>query len=225
MTIMPGELLLINPRKRKTKTKRAAPRRARAKSRTSARRKAPVIVMANPSPRRRRSRLGALRTKAKRVGRRYKRNPISKLSFSNISSMAKHAALGASGALAVDLAFGYVKPYLPASMQSPIDAAGGMNPMYFLAKGGVAVVAGVLGQKVTKHAGDMAAGSLTVSAYEMLRTFVPASMQLGAYMNPAAMAGRRNAPPQLRQGMQRFVSGQTPGMGRYDAPVNTLYQG
>lgn len=216
---MPGELLLINPRKRKTKAKRAAPRRA--KKRTT-RRAAPVIVMANPKRRSRRGRIASLRTSVKRASRKYRRNPIGgkvRFSMNSIIAMTKGAAIGAAGALAVDLAFSYAKGYLPASMQSPTDATGAINPMYFAAKGAVAVGVGVLGGKVTKHATAMAAGSLTVSLYEVMRSMVPASVQLG-YINPAMLANRRMAP----KGVGRFVSG-APRMAGYNPPVGTPYMG
>ncbi len=205
---MSGELLLVNPRKRRAKrtTARRTARKTTAKRRT---RRAPV-VMANPAPRRRR-RLSALKTRAKRAIRKYRRNPAPRLSFNAITNMAKDAALGAAGALAVDVAFGYAKGYLPANMQSPVNADGSINPLYFAAKGGLAVLAGVLGSKVTKHAGHMAAGSLTVSAYEVMRSFVPMSVNLGGmgYQSPARIAGRR-AP---RPAVGAYVSGYKPPVG------------
>jgi hypothetical protein len=208
---MSGELLLINPRKRKTKTKRTAPKRRR---RVAAKRRAPVVVMSNPAPRRRRSRLSAVRTKVKRASRKYRRNPAPRLSINAITGMAKNAAIGAAGALAVDVAFGYAKGMLPASMQSPLGADGSVNPLYFAAKGGLAVLVGVLGSKVTKHAADMAAGSLTVSAYEVMRSFVPVSVNLGGYSSPARIAGPRRAVPRLNQ----YVSGAS--AGGYKPPVS-----
>jgi hypothetical protein len=217
---MPGELLLINPRKRKA-AKKAAPRRAK---RRTVKRAAPVVVMANPKRRSaRKSRMSHLKTSVKRAGRKYKRNPIAKLSMAGIGGMAKNAALGAAGAIAVDVGFGYVKNMLPVSMQTPTDGAGAMNPLYFVAKGAVAVAAGMLGSKVTKHASTMAAGSLTISAYEILRSFIPTTVTLG-YMNPAQMASRRMA-PKPAQDMARYVSGPGSKMNGYSAPVNSLYMG
>lgn len=210
---MSGQLLLINPTKRKAK-RATAKRRVKRKA-ASTRRSAPVVVMANPSPRRRGRRLSALRTKVKRASRKYRRNPSPRLSLNSITGMAKDAAIGAAGALAVDVAFGYGKTVLPASMQSPINADGSINPMYYAAKGALAVLVGVLGTKVTKQASHMAAGSLTVSAYELMRSFVPISVNLGNYTSAAPLAGNRRAvpPPRLRN-MSQYVSGYTP-------PVNT----
>lgn len=215
---MPGELLLINPRKRR-KARATAPKRA-AKRATSRRKKTMQHMTAyhqNPAPRRRR-RLSAIKSSVKKV-RRYSRNPISKFSISSITGMAKNAAVGAAGALAVDALFGYAKTMLPASMQSPISDSGGVNPMYYLAKGGLAVAVGVLGSKITKEAGNLAAGSLTISTYEIFRSFIPVSIPLG-YVNPAQLANRRMRPPQ----MNKFVSG-GPSMSGYTAPVNKPYMG
>jgi len=213
---MSGELLLINPRKRtrRAKAKRAAPRRTKRRAKARA-----PIVFSNPSPRRRRSRLSAIRTKARRVGRKYRRNPIGKVSLNGLTGMLKTAAIGAAGALAVDVAYGYAKGYLPASMQQPTDATGSLNPLYFAGKIGLAVVAGMVGGKVTKHASAMAAGSLMVTAYEVGRSLMPASIALG-YINPAQLANRRMAP---RQQMNRYVSG--PRMAGYRPPSDQLYMG
>ncbi len=207
-----SELLLVNPRKRRAAAKRKT---AKRRVRRAAPRRSPVVVMANPSPRRRRSRLSTLRTKVRSVRRKYKRNPFPSLSTSGIAAMAKGAALGAVGAIAVDVVFGQVQSYLPASMQSPVDATGALNPLYFVAKGAAAVVLGKLGAKVTKHATTMAEGSLTVSAYEALRSFVPSSLTLG-YVAPAMQVGRR--PAAARPAMGQYLSG-------YKAPVNNKYMG
>ncbi|HJW55871.1 MAG TPA: hypothetical protein VJ577_11405 [Burkholderiaceae bacterium] len=215
---MSGELLLINPRKRKT-ARKSATRKTKTK-RHAKRRSSSVVVMANPAPRRRRSRLSALRTKVKRASRKYRRNPAPKLSINSITAMAKDAAIGAAGALAVDVAFGYAKTALPASMQEPTATDGSINPMYFAAKGGLAVLVGVLGAKLTKHAGHMAAGSLTVSAYEVMRTFVPLTVALGGYRGPRVAAPRRQA--SRVNGMGQYVSGARSG---YTPPSARPYLG
>jgi len=210
---MSGQLLLINPKKRKAK-RTATKRRVKRKA-TSHRRSAPGVVMANPSPRRKR-RLSALRTKVKRASRKYRRNPAPRLSLNSITGMAKDAAIGAAGALAVDVAFGYAKGILPASMQAPINADGSLNPLYYAAKGGLAVLVGVLGAKVTKQAGHMAAGSLTVSAYELMRSLVPMSVNLGNYTNAAPLAGSRRTTQRIAPGMRsmgQYVSGYKPPVG------------
>lgn len=216
-----SELLLINPRRRR-KAKRSSPKRRRnpvhAKSTHNRRRR--VHRMSNPvAPlRRRRHRVSAVRHhNPRRRKHGYRRNPIAGLSVNSIMGMTKDAAIGAVGALAVDVAYGYVKGWLPASMQSPNDATGSVNPMYFLAKGGVAVLLGVLGKKLTNKAGHMAQGSLTVTMYDLLKGFVPASVNLG-YVSPGHMAGSnasRTGPSQVFQarGMHEYV-----GMSGYESP-------
>lgn len=224
---MSGELLLINPRKRKAK-RTTTRRKARKHTTRSRRRSAPVVVMANPSPRRRRSRLSALRSKVRHVRRKYRRNPLPRFSLGAITTMAKGAAVGAAGAVAVDVLYGYAKSMLPASMQSPTDGAG-INPMYFLGKGALAVAVGVLGRKLTSHAAAMAEGSLTVQAYQLMSAMMPASIAMG-YASPARVM--RGA-PRVGQFVSEFVSGRPapavtgmPGLGgRYDAPVNQVYMG
>lgn len=217
---MSGQMLLINPRKRRAATRRAAPRKRKTHTAASRRRRAaPVVVMANPSPRRRRSRLSALRTRARHIGRKYRRNPTHRLSFSSITSMAKSAAIGAAGALAVDVGFGYLKGMLPANMQTPVDASGAMNPLYFAAKAALAIGVGVLGKKVTKHAGEMAAGSLTVQTYEIMRSFVPTPISLGNVPSAGRPVGVPRVSPSGRViGMSQYVSG-------YTAPSNEAYMG
>jgi predicted MFS family arabinose efflux permease len=89
--------------------------------------------------------------------------------------------------LVVPLTFGTA--YLPAAIATPNDSAGGPNYGYYAAKGALAMAIGVLGAKVVRPdvARQLAAGSFTVMAYELLRpmaqNILPASMSLG-WMNP-----------------------------------------
>lgn len=200
-----SHLLLINPRPRKgsaaAKAKMARLRSMKKSSPKKRRRATTVVVRANPAPRRaRRARVHAVARHSPK--RRYKRNPIRGLSMGSISAMAKGAAIGAGGALVTDLAFGYGKSFLPVSMQTPVNlSTGAMNPMYFLAKAGVAIALGLLGKKVTKHAGTMAEGALTVNAYEVIKSMVPASVSLGNYSSPSAprlSASRSTTRPSLK---------------------------
>lgn len=219
-----SEMLLINPAYRK-KAKRASPARKRAK-RTKARRAKNTVPHYCPNPTHaRRRRVSAVKKHRARRRSSYKRNPIAGLSMGSITSLAKGALIGAAGAVAVDVAFGYAKSVLPASMQSPVDVSGNMNPMYFLAKGGVAVLLGVLGKKITRQAGKMAEGSLTVTMYDALKGFVPASIALG-YVSPGAvLQGHRQSSlprPVNRPQVAQYVGGYDPssarmreGMGQY----------
>jgi hypothetical protein len=66
-----------------------------------------------------------------------------------------------------------------------------------------------------------AQASLTIQAYQMIGSLLPASMPLG-YMNPARVVnGRAVIGPNVRQSVQRFVPGSTPLLSRYTMPGAT----
>lgn len=197
-----SQLLLINPRKRSSRRKprTAAQRRATAKmlAANRSRRKGRNVNAraSNPAPAVRRRRRNPIAAKSHS---RRRRNPIAaskqvSLSANSVMSLAKAGAVGAVGAVAVDVVYGYAQPYLPSAMQSPVDSAGSINPLYYLAKGGMAVLVGVLGRKVTRHAGNMAQGSLTVTLHDAMKALMPSGISMGSvgYMSPGAPV--RNAP-------------------------------
>lgn len=191
-------MLLLNPRRRRKARKAKRSRRSRRpmtakqlkffgprKARRSRRRT--ITMHANPAPRRsRRSRRRSLGA----VTRRFRRNPISgttiRASMGSITRSIGNAAVGAAGAVAVDVAMGQAGRFLPASVMARYNAAGGINPMYYVAKGGLALAVGILGAKFLPGkmkgiAAKAAEGSLTVQGYEVLRAMVPASVMLGFY--------------------------------------------
>lgn len=147
-----GQLMLINPRKR-----RATKRKATTKKRRTYRK---VAVKSNPAPairRRRRS----IRAVAKSSRRRVKRNPIG---MTGILGTLTDAAIGAGGAIAVN--FVYDKLPLPATMKMGVTGQA--------TKAALAIGVGILGKKVLgRSAEKMAAGALTVIAYDMIRSFMP----------------------------------------------------
>jgi hypothetical protein len=147
-----GQLMLINPRKR-----RATKRKATTKKRRTYRK---VAVKSNPAPairRRRRS----IRAVAKSSRRRVRRNPIG---MTGIMGMLTDAAIGAGGAIAVN--FVYDKLPLPATMKMGVTGQA--------AKAALAIGVGILGKKVIgRSAEKMAAGALTVIAYDVIRSFMP----------------------------------------------------
>ncbi len=236
---MSGQLLLINPRKR----------RAGGKRRTAAQRAATARLVAMNKSRRRNP---AKRTAAKRraapvatVARRRTRSTVAKrrsaprkssgaaLNFSvnGLMKTAKQAGIAAGGAVAVDYAFGMVKSYLPVSMQSPADAAGAMNPLYFLGKGLLAVAVGVFGSRFMGRdtAAAMAQGSLAVTAYTALRGVMPASIAANlGYYSPATNASLR--PPSIANvtDLRAYLSAQGSNAARgtnraYDNPGMSAY--
>lgn len=201
---MSGQLLLVNPRRRRRKAapgrtsrriKRAAPRRRRRRNPIGA-----YVSAANPIRRsyKRRRRHNPLSLTRRR--RRYGRNPISGVNSRSIVNLIKEGFMGAGGALAVDIITGYLP--LPAALKSPADGAGGINYMYYAAKTGLALLLGTAGRKVLgAKAQQMAIGSMTITAYTLMRQMLPSGITLG-YQGPGHMAG-----------MNRFVSGN--GMGAY----------
>ena len=149
-----AQLMLVNPRKRRrTTTKR--------KTTAVARRKSPV--------RRRRT---VARPATRRVTRR-RRNPIQR---KGIMNQVQPAFVAASGALALDLAWGFLP--IPANLQ--------MGPLRYLAKGAGAIGIGILAGNVVnkKTAEQMATGALTVILHDAMRevtqTMVP-TVPLGYY--------------------------------------------
>jgi len=144
-----AQLMLINPRKRRAKRK-AAPAKRR------------VAVRSNPVPpiKRRRSRRTSLKTVARR-SRRIRRNPIG---LNGIMGTLTDAAIGAGGAIAVNFAFD--KLPLPLSMKSGMVGVA--------SKAALAIALGTFGKKFMGNtAGKMAAGALTVIAYDLAKQLLP----------------------------------------------------
>jgi hypothetical protein len=76
------------------------------------------------------------------------------------------AAMGASGALVLDVVYGYLNPYLPVTLQS--------GWMQVLVKGAAAVGLGMVGMRVLgrERGKVLMLGALTVTAYSALRSAV-----------------------------------------------------
>jgi|SRR5712671_455324 len=196
-----GTLAIINPsrrkrhgKKRRTPAQRAATRRMLAANRASR----GGSVKRNPlfsfGRKRRTKRYHAV---ARRSRRRVRRNPFGLRGMrgmsGNVFGLMKAGAIGAGGALTVDIGMGMLMKAVPlnAQGQSPIakfNADGSTNWFYYLTKGGIALALGTLGRKlpfIGKHAGQMAEGSFTVMSYDLLRNMLGANLPLGAYFNPA----------------------------------------
>lgn len=194
---MASLLLVGNPakRRRKASTRRpsAAQLRARAKFAAMARaraakarsgRKSASSTTTRTNPVKRRRHVTA--RKAHHARRRTRRNPAN-LNLRGITAQLKIAALGAAGALASDVAFGFAAPYLPAMVSSPISATGGINYAYYAAKGAMNIGLGLLLNKVSRsNAAQMTHGALTVTMSDAFRQFARAnvpSLALGAYVS------------------------------------------
>lgn len=211
-----AELLLLNPRRRRRKHKAVKSRkrvhrrlkaafrrkrrhRARAVHRMRRRRSLVVVGKSNPVRRKRRFRL-----------RHYSPNPInSPMGF--VKQTLVPSAVGAGGALGLDVLLGFATPYLPDSVtSSPI-----FRPMVRIAG---AVGLGMLATKVVgrKMGEQIAAGAITVTVYDVLKGLVKSvapTLALGendytamGYYSPGMQVGNEEI-----SGMGQYVE----GLGEY----------
>ena len=188
-----AEMLLINPRKRKAarKARRATPI---AKRRVHARRRKNPIVAAK-----------------RRVMRR--RNPISMGMGGGYMTAIREALMGGAGAVAMDLVFGQVNKFLPATLQKTAGTVGTGDAI----KAVLTVFIGQALNKPTRGFSKKAAqASLTVQAHDIIRSFVPATMALG-YYSPAMTAQGTNRVGPIRKGVNAYTSGGTPLLNAYQA--------
>jgi hypothetical protein len=147
------------------------------------------LLLANPRSRKRRKaapkrrrRLASTSTVRVSKRRTYKRNPS--LRGGSLVTQVKNAAIGASGALAVDFAMQRM-PFIPANFtQGPMGAA---------TKGAVSVALGMIIGKVLKKpalGAQLAAGGMTVAAYEGIKGAVGPSIGLsGMPYNTGGLLG------------------------------------
>jgi hypothetical protein len=184
------ELLIANPRPKKRRKMSALQRkyfgkRRTTKSRSKARRVRVVRVSRNPrpvrrrrspsravavaAPRRRASRPRRLYARARSAGRSFssRLGGTSKKLFGMIPSKIVPAMVGAGGALAVDMAWGYLP--IPASLQTgplaPVTRIGAILAMGYAAK----FVAG------ETYAQEFTVGGLTVTMYDLAKTWMQAN--------------------------------------------------
>jgi hypothetical protein len=188
-----AEMLLINPRKRK------AARKARRATPIAKRR-----VMA----RRRKNPIAAVK---RRVMRR--RNPIGMGMAGGYMTAIREALMGGAGAVAMDLVFGQVNKFLPATLQKTAGTVGAGDAI----KAVLTVFIGQALNKPTRGFSKKAAqASLTVQAHDIIRSFVPATMALG-YYSPAMTAQGTNRVGPIRKGVNAYTSGGTPLLNAYQA--------
>lgn len=191
-------LLLLNPSRRK--------RRKSTKRRTAAQRAATRKLVALNRRRSRKSSVTTFKVNTmKRRSRRYRRNPSARgrglsLSTAGAMSIVKPAAVGAVGALSVNLIMNQLGSSLPATLTD-----GKMN---YVTRAAVAMLLGVFGGKVPglrPYARSMAQGSLTVTLSDLGREVAAgaginlAGMGRVGYINPGFIAtpwaaGRGNMP-------------------------------
>lgn len=232
------EMLLINPRPRRKSRKApsAAQRRARAafaamaraRAGSAKRRRRPARRRRNPIPpgatpvlhaapaRRRAARRRNPAPMLARHRRSRRRNPISLGSTSAYVSMIKQGLIGGAGALAVDVAMGYISPYLPATLQRTPGQVGVGDAV----KAVITIALGKVLDRPTKGLSMQAArGALVVQSHALLAQMLPSTMTLG-YAVPARVANVSNriGPNSLR----RYTApGATPLLNRYITPGAT----
>lgn len=212
-----AEMLLINPRKR---------RGHHARKTTAAKRR--VVRHRNPiagtvTVRRRKNPLAALRRRHVGVSRR-RRNPIGAGAGGSYMNQIKAALIGGAGAVAVDLIYGQVQSYLPASMQRTAGTVSTGDAV----KAIITVALGKLLNKATKGmSGKAAQASLTVQAHDILKTFVPATMTVGGlgYASPARLVQGTNRVGPIRRGMNAYTGGNPPLLNAYTSGSSQLLNG
>jgi len=202
-----AEMLLINPRKRST-------RKSNPKRRVMRRKPNPVTAMVrrkrNPlaAMRRRRNPLARMRTR--------RRNPIGGAMMGNYMTQIREAVIGGAGALGMDLVYGQINSFLPAALKRVPGSIGAGDAV----KAVITVALGGLLSKPTRGLSDKAArASLTIQAYDILKSFVPSSMTIG-YASPALIAQGTNRVGPIRRGMNAYTNG-TPLLNAYMSPGKT----
>lgn len=133
-------------------------------SKAAAYRALPTIARPNPA-RRRRRRIGS--TAVRRVRRRVRRNPLPSMG-GLMKTLIQPAAAAAVGALALDIAFGYLP--IPANLKT--------GPLNLLTKtAGAVALSMIAGKVVNKAAGQqMGIGALTVVLHDAAKAFIAQSM-------------------------------------------------
>jgi hypothetical protein len=186
------QLLLINPRRR---TKKSHRRRARNSRRRTRRAAGGFRIRRTRHKNPRRYKRRARHRNPRRYHHRKRhRNP---LSVSGLKGVLMPAAIGAAGGLALDVAWNYLSPYVPASIS-------GSPYLIAAAKIAAAVGIGMLARKfLGRDKGNaVMAGAVTIQVYSLasfaLAGKVPGLSGLGAYMGPRLSGlGSPNPAPYL----------------------------
>ena len=202
-----AEMLLINPRKRGTRkaTKRRVVRRKNPVTAMVRRKRNPLAAM-----RRRRNPLARMRMRTRR------RNPIGGAMMGGYMGQIREAVMGGAGALGMDLVYGQINSFLPAALKRVPGSIGAGDAV----KAVITVALGGLLSKPTRGLSDKAAkASLTIQAYDIMKSFVPSGMTIG-YASPALIAQGTNRVGPIRRGMNAYTNG-TPLLNAYMSPGKT----
>lgn len=241
-----SQVLLINPRKRgrKTAKRRKAPSAAQranwARFAAMARRKSAESRARNPIKVHKRRRVARRRNPIMASARRRstrRRNPIGRsmggglMNFRSYIAPIKDAAVMGAGAVAVDVAFGYINRYLPMSMQVMPGTVGAGDAV----KAVLTVALGKLLSGPTRGLSQKAAmGSLVVQMRDITMKVLPPSVtgQVGFYNagrvvnRSTRVTGNTRADAagqgHVAGGIGQYVSGQSPLLG---SPGLRMYTG
>lgn len=212
-----AEIMLVgNPRRRKRRKGRRKMSALQRKYFGGGKRRRRSSARASSAPRRRRRRralvASAPRRRRRRVVysvRRRRRNPSFRGAIGNLRNgvvpTLKAGAVGATGALGLDLLWGYGSKYLPASVAGSAIAQ-------YAAKLVGALLVGMIGNNILRGRGrDLAVGATTVVLHDAFKAQLKASfpaLQLGEYLTYAPVMGRMNrAGPMLSTGMGEYLNG------------------
>lgn len=193
-----SEILLINPVKRRRNRKGRFVKGPARKRRASPRRRRrnpngtytpsgahPAGALINPKRRRR-----SYRSVARRVSRKRRRNPRMRAPMGGIVAQLMPAVMGATGAVATDLAFRFIPTPGPLAMLK-----GQLAPVTRIALAfGVSTVAGFMVSR--KAAGEMLSGALTVIAYGLMNQYVLSRLPVvgvGEYISDGGYMGYNDA--------------------------------
>jgi len=201
-----AEMLLINPRKRGAR---------KSTKRRVMRRKNPAVTS---MVRRRRNPLAAMRRRRNPMTSmaRRRRNPIGGAMMGNYMTQIREAVIGGAGALGMDLVYGQINSFLPTALKRVPGSIGAGDAV----KAVITVALGGLLSKPTRGLSEKAAkASLTIQAYDIMKSFVPSTMTIG-YASPALIAQGTNRVSPIRRGMNAYTRG-TPLLNAYMKPGNT----
>ncbi len=211
---MPAELLLVGNPRRRRKHRAKSHRRASRKQLAARARFAAMSRARSRGPRRIRRRAHALRANPIRHRRRRvhhvarhrrRRNPVGFSGMRSVVPMLKTAGVGAVGAIANDIAYGFALPFLPAMMVTPVAAGGGINPAYYGGKLGSAIVLGLVTRRfLGAKSAQMTEGALTVTLRDALKQLLVSfgvPVPMGASLNP----GRIVPPLPISQNLRKYI--------------------
>lgn len=217
-----AEVLLVNPRRRrrrKSRRKMSAKQRKYFGGGTRRRRRRSTSAVAAPRRRRRRrsrsvARLANPRRRRSRRSitrsvRRRRRNPSFRGALGGLRSgvvpTLRAGAVGAGGAIGLDLLWGFGSKYLPASIAGSAWAQ-------YAAKLFGALLIGMVGNRVFRGRGrELAVGAATVVLHDAFKAQLQSSfptLNLGEYLTFAPTVGTtRRAGRLLSTGMGEYLSG------------------